>query len=95
MRRIILGLVSFLSAVSVLSACGGNDDGGPTTYDGECVYISTQHRFYDPSECAAQGEAFACESAEIEDRSDVDRTVSACVYEGCSAKFDCEKFRSL
>lgn len=90
MRRIVLALV-----VSFLSACGGNDEGGPSTHSGECVYISNKHRFHDPQECAAQGEALACESAELEDRSDAERTVTACVYEGCSAEFDCEAFRSL
>lgn len=95
MRRNILALVSLLSAVSFLSACGGGDDDGPSTYDGECVYISTQHRFHDPGQCALQGEARACESAELEDRSAVDETIVACVYEGCSAEFDCDAFRSL
>lgn len=89
MRRVLLIL-----AVSILSACGG-DEGGEKTHSGECVYISTRHTFHDPAQCASQGEALGCKSAELEDRSDVDRTVTACVYSGCSEDFDCEAFRSL
>lgn len=91
MRRVALAL-----GVSFLSGCGGGDDeSGPPTFDGECVYISTQHGFHDPASCADQGETLPCDSAELEDRSEVDRTVTACVYEGCAAKFDCEAFRRL
>ena len=90
MRRTILALM-----VLLLSACGGEDEGGASTFDGECVYISTQHSFYDAAQCTAQGESIPCESVELEDRSEADRRVFACVYEGCSAEFDCDAFRRL
>lgn len=89
MKRVLLIL-----AVSFLSACGG-EEGGEKTYSGECVYISTTHTFHDPNQCALQGDALGCKSAELEDRSDADRIVIACEYSGCSEDFDCEAFRSL
>jgi hypothetical protein len=89
-KRIVLALV-----VSFLSACGGDDEGGPKTYSGECVYISTQHAFYDAAQCTGQSETLACKSAVIDDRSEADRDVFACVYEGCSDEFDCDAFRSF
>lgn len=73
----------------LLSACGGGN------HSGECVYFSDLHSQYSPDQCEVQAVDLGCDSWELDDRSDVDQTIVACMYEGCQDDLDCEAFRDF
>jgi hypothetical protein len=90
MSKILRGS-AFALVACVLSACGG----GGGNVDGECIYFGDQHTQYSPDQCRVQASELDCDSWELEDRSSVDQTIVACLYEGCTDTFDCDAFRDF
>lgn len=82
--------LSLLSLVALLAACGGGED-----HTGVCN-ICPSARAVNTDQCAVQGAASKCASAEIKEVTDDDCNVGAaptthlaCVFTGCETEFQC------